>query len=505
MTVNPLTAAATHTHAGETYYFCNPRCAERFRQDPDRYLSPAENEKPDEPAPPGSRYTCACHPEIDEPRPGDCPKCGMALEPKSPGLGTTKKTEYTCPMHPEVVRDQPGDCPICGMALEPRDVAVDADEDGGELKMMTRRFWVCAALAGPLVILAMARMFVASGHFLGLSHAAWAWIELVLATPVVVWGAAPFFVRGYKSIKTGNLNMFTLISIGVSAAYGFSLVATIVPWIFPDSFRNAHGEIGVYFEAAATIVTLVLLGQMLELRARRRTGGAIRALLDLSAKTARRIDDSGAEHEVALDEVQIGDRLRVRPGEKIPVDGVIVEGRSTVDESMITGEPMPVQKAPEDTVTGATVNQSGGFVMRAERVGADTLLARIVQMVAQAQRSRAPIQRVADVAAGYFVPAVLASAVITFLIWAIWGPQPALAYAIVNAVAVLIIACPCALGLATPMSIMVGVGRGAQQGVLIRNAEALEAMEKIDTIVVDKTGTLTEGKPQLVAIETAGD
>ncbi len=506
MRVQPEKAAATVEHHGQTYYFCNPGCAAKFRESPQQFLEPAaESERP--PAKVTSRtarmYTCPMHPEVEQPGPGACRKCGMALDPKAPAFGAARQVEYTCPMHPEIVRNEPGNCPICGMALEPRGVPAGAEEDDGDLRLMTRRFWVCAALTVPLVIIAMGRMFIDIDLLTRWMHV-WAWVELALATPVVLWGAAPFFVRGYRSIRTLNLNMFTLISIGVAAAYLYSVIATALPGLFPPSFRNEHGEIGVYFEAAAIIVTLVLLGQVLELRARRQTGGAIRALLDLSAKTARRLDETGAEQEIPLDAVQVGYRLRVRPGEKVPVDGVVVDGRSTVDESMITGEPMPAEKGPDDRVTGATVNQTGSFIMRAERVGSDTLLAQIVQMVADAQRSRAPIQRVADLVASYFVPAVLVVAVLTFIVWALWGPTPAMAYAIVNAVAVLIIACPCALGLATPMSIMVGVGRGAQHGVLIKNAEALETMEKIDTLVVDKTGTLTEGRPKLVTVEPIG-
>jgi Cu+-exporting ATPase len=434
----------------------------------------------------------------------------MALEPKSPLARKPKtQTKYTCPMHPEIVQDGPGSCPKCGMALEPMTVTAETvEEDDGELRDMSRRFWVAAVLSLPLVVIAMLRMFAMGDgglELLGVSGRAWAWVELALATPVVLWCGWPFFVRGYRSVVSWNLNMFTLISIGVAAAYVYSVIATILPGIFPPSFQDEAGEVGVYFEAAAVIVTLVLLGQVLELRARRQTGGAIRALLDLAAKTARRINAQGDEEEVPLDEVQIGDKLRVRPGEKVPVDGELIEGKSSIDESMITGEPMPVQKEPGDKVTGATVNQTGSFVMEAKRVGGETLLAQIVQMVADAQRSRTPIQRVADLVAGYFVPAVLLIAVVTFIVWGVWGPAPAMAYAIVNAVAVLIIACPCALGLATPMSIMVGVGRGAQAGVLIKDAESLEVMEKIDTLVVDKTGTLTEGKPKLVAVEPTGD
>jgi Cu+-exporting ATPase len=463
MTVDPETSKFSLEHDGETYHFCSEKCHERFKAEPSKYIGSDDEAESAPPAKPG--------------------------------------TKYTCPMHPEVVQDGPGSCPKCGMALEPMTPTAD-DEDDGELNDMTRRFWVGAVLTLPVLVLAM-------GPLVGLPVSEWIghtvarWLELLLATPVILWAGWPFFVRGYRSIVTWNLNMFTLISIGTAAAWGYSVVATLTPGVFPDSFRDASGSVGVYFEAAAVIVTLVLLGQVLELRARRRTSGAIRALLGLAAKTARRIDADGNETEVPLDEVQIGDRLRVRPGEKVPTDGKLVDGRSTIDESMITGEPMPVQKEAGDKVTGATVNQRGSFIMEAQRVGGETLLAQIVQMVAEAQRSRAPIQRLADLAASYFVPAVLIVAIVTFVVWAVWGPTPAMAYAIVNAVAVLIIACPCALGLATPMSIMVGVGRGAQAGVLIKSAEALEIMEKIDTLVVDKTGTLTEGKPRLVAVESA--
>ncbi|MGB0767190.1 MAG: heavy metal translocating P-type ATPase [Phycisphaeraceae bacterium] len=472
MTVDPESAAEHVEHDGDSYYFCSVGCAAKFRSDPEKYAGASDDKD----------AHCEHHKQEKK-----------SPAPAKPG------TQYTCPMHPEIIQDGPGSCPKCGMALEP--MTPTGDDDDGELTDMTRRFWVGTVLTLPVLVLAM-------GGFVGLPVAEWIghtisrWLELVLATPVILWAGWPFFVRGYRSIVTLNLNMFTLISIGVAAAWVYSVVATIAPGVFPESFRDAKsGGVGVYFEAAAVIVTLVLLGQVLELRARRRTSGAIRALLDLAAKTARRIDDNGNETEVPLDDVKIGDRLRVRPGEKVPVDGKLVEGRSTVDESMITGEPMPVQKETGDSVTGATVNQRGGFIMQAERVGGETLLAQIVHMVAEAQRSRAPIQRLADLTASYFVPAVLLVAVVTFIVWAIWGPAPAMAYAIVNAVAVLIIACPCALGLATPMSIMVGVGRGAQAGVLIKDAEALETMEKIDTLVVDKTGTLTEGKPKLVAIQ----
>ena len=453
------------------------------------------------PAAPGSVYTCPMHPEVENDGPGSCPKCGMALEPKAPAA-PSKKTEWTCPMHPEIVRDEPGSCPKCGMALEPRTVTAEEPDDP-ELSSMTRRFWVSAALSLPLLVLTMGRMIPGLPIERLMSTPAGPWLELLLATPVVLWGGWPFFVRAIDSVRHRSLNMFTLIGLGVAVAYVYSLVATVAPGIFPASFRDAQGHVGLYYEAAAVIVTLVLLGQVLELRARGRTGAAIRALLNLAPETARRIEPDGTEADVPLELVRAGDRLRVRPGEKVPVDGKVVDGRSTVDESMVTGEPVPVTKEPGDPVVGATVNGTGGFVMEAERVGSETLLARIVQMVADAQRSRAPIQRLADVVAGWFVPAVIVVAVVTFVVWSIWGPEPALAYALVNAVAVLIIACPCALGLATPMSIMVATGKGASSGVLFKNAEAIEVLRDVDTLVVDKTGTLTEGRPELVAVETA--
>jgi Cu+-exporting ATPase len=433
------------------------------------------------------------HQEVESDRPGDCPKCGMALEPATPAPASTM---YTCPMHPEVVRDRPGSCPICGMALEPVSPTVAEDS---ELKDMTRRFWVSAALSLPLVALAMAP------HLPGVTLPAWAhgktlaWIELALATPVVLWGGAPFFRRAARSIATMNLNMFTLIGIGVGVAYLYSVVAALAPHAFPPAFHDAHGAVALYFEAAAVITALVLLGQVLELRARSRTGEAIRALLDLAPRTARVIHDHG-EHDVPLDHVHKGDRLRVRPGETVPVDGVVLEGASAIDESRMTGEPVPVEKAQGDHVIGGTINGAGSFVMRAEGVGEAMLLNRIVHMVAEASRSRAPIQRLADQVAAWFVPAVIAVAIVAFAAWAIWGPPPSLAFGLVCAIAVLIIACPCALGLATPMSIMVGVGRGAGEGILIRDAEALELMEKIDTLVIDKTGTLTEGRPSLAEV-----
>ena len=409
-------------------------------------------------------------------------------------------TVYTCPMHPEVRDVRNSGCPICGMALEPETLTI-GEEDTSELDDMTRRFWICTVLTVPLLIYVMSGMFGVDFSQYGIPSQVLQWAELVLATPVVLWGAAPFFVRGWQSIKSRNLNMFTLIAIGVGAAYVFSIVATFFPDIFPDSFRDASGQVGVYYEAAAVIVTLVLLGQVLELKARSQTSGAIRALLELAPPTARRVDENGEEVEVSLDEVVSGDKLRVRPGEKLPVDGIVIDGNSSVDESMVTGEPIPVSKVAGDTVTGGTVNGTGTLLVEAVNVGADSVLSKIVQMVAEAQRSRAPIQKLVDKVAGWFVPIVLICSVITFIVWAIFGPEPAMTYALVNAIAVLIIACPCALGLATPMSIMVGTGKGAQNGVLIKNAEALESMEKVDTIVVDKTGTLTAGKPELTAID----
>jgi P-type Cu+ transporter len=443
-------------------------------------------------------YTCPMHPEIREPKPGACPKCGMALEPVAPSAPVTK-TEWTCPMHPEIVRNEPGNCPICGMALEPKTIAAE-EEENPELVDMTHRLWVSAVLSVPLVIIAM-RHYIPGLSVIDrlLSSAVLKWLELILATPVVLWGAWPFFVRGWQSIATWNLNMFTLIGLGVGLAYAYSIVAALFPGIFPKSFRGEGGEVGMYFEAAAVITTLVLVGQVLELKARTRTGAAIRALLGLAPNTARRIRD-GQEEDVSLEQIEAGDLLRVRPGEKIPVDGSVTEGSSAVDESMITGEPIPVSKQAGDRVIGATVNGTGTLVMKAEKVGSETLLAQIVHMVAEAQRSRAPIQKLADIVAGYFVQAVVSAAVITFIVWAWIGPEPRLAYAIVNAVAVLIIACPCALGLATPMSIMVAMGKGATAGVLFKNAEAIEVMKTVDTLVTDKTGTLTEGKPKLVNI-----
>jgi len=450
---------------------------------------------------PDGRYTCPMHPEVIKDKPGECPKCGMALEPMAP-TAASQKTEWICPMHPEIVRDESGECPKCGMALEPRQVSADAEENP-ELIDMTRRFWVGVALTVPLFLLAMGGMVPGVDMGALVPHGIRVWLELALATPVVMWSGWPFFVRGYRSVINTSPNMFTLIALGTGVAYLYSLIAAVFPQIFPLSFRDEAGQVSVYFEAAAMIVTLVLLGQVMELRARSQTNSAIKALLGMAPKTARRISDDGSEKDVALEQVQIGDRLRVHPGEKVPVDGVVVEGNSSLDESMITGEPIPVEKKTDDKVIGATINGTGALVIEAQRVGSDTLLAQIVQMVAEASRSRAPIQNLVDVVAAYFVPAVVLSAVATFIIWSLFGPEPAMAYALINAVAVLIIACPCALGLATPMSIMVASGKGASMGVLFKNAEAIQTLRDVDTLVVDKTGTLTEGHPRLQDVVAA--
>jgi Cu+-exporting ATPase len=442
------------------------------------------------------------HPEVRNAAPGSCPKCGMALEPLDI-MATTARTEYTCPMHPEIIRGEPGFCPICGMALEPR--TVTGDESNEELVDMTRRFKIGLLLTIPLFLIAMSDLIPGQPLQHAIPVRALMFIQMALATPVVLWAGRPFFERGWASIINRSPNMFTLIAMGTGVAYGYSVVATLAPGIFPASFRGHGGEVGVYFEVSAVIIVLVLLGQVLELRARSQTSSAIKALLGLAPKTARIISDDGSEEEIPLDAIKPGARLRVRPGEKVPVDGVVLEGSSFVDESMITGEPIPVEKGPKDKVTGGTVNGNGSFILLAERVGSETLLAQIVRMVSEAQRSRAPIQRLADVVSAYFVPAVVVTSIITFVVWSFIGPEPRLAYALVNAIAVLIIACPCALGLATPMSIMVGTGRGASAGVLIKNAEALEVMEKVDTLIVDKTGTLTEGKPRLARVATLSD
>jgi len=545
MTVNPATAKYSWEHAGKNYYFCCAGCREKFRAAPDHFLGkpspvlgpglvtlgmpkaaapatmiqiapaqvapakstpaqPVSQTASADPVPDQRYYVCPMCPEVRDLGPGPCPSCGMALDPERP-LPTTK-VEYTCPMHPEIIRPGPGTCPICGMALEPRTVTAGVEENP-ELHDMSRRFWVSAALTAPLLAIAMGSML---GYkltidldinrvIINLPR-----IEFALATPVVLWGGWPFFQRFWASLINRSPNMFTLIGLGMGVAYLYSVVATFAPRIFPASLRTMGGYPDVYFEAAAAITTLVLLGQVLELRARSRTSAAIRALLDLSPKTASVVSADGGEKDIPLDEVKPGDRLRVRPGEKIPVDGEVLEGASSIDESMITGESLPVSKVAGQKVIGATVNGTGSFLMRAERVGTETMLAQIVQLVSQAQRTRAPIQRLADRVAAWFVPAVIGVAALTFVVWAIVGPQPRLAHALVNAVAVLIIACPCALGLATPMAIMVGTGRGAHAGVLIRNAEALETLEKIDTLVVDKTGTLTEGKPRVTSVVPIG-
>jgi len=443
------------------------------------------------------RYICACCPGVDSDEPGHCPHCGMALQPS--GVAPAR-TQYTCPMHPEIVRDEPGDCPICGMALEPVIASAD-DGPSAELVSMTRRFWTSLALSLPLLVLSM-------GELVGLPVGAWighgpsGWVQFLLATPVVLWGGAPFFQRGWQSVINRRLNMFTLIALGTGAAWAFSLLALLAPGILPDAFKHG-GRVPLYFEAAAVITTLVLLGQVLEIRAREQTSSALRALLELAPPQAVRVDDAGHEETVALEQVSVGDRLRVKPGGKVPVDGEIVEGSSTIDESMITGEPMAVRKSVGDRVTGGTVNQTGGFVMRADRVGGDTLLSRIVHLVAEAQRSRAPVQGLADRVAGIFVPVVIAIAVTAFVTWSLIGPAPQLNHAFVVAISILIIACPCAVGLATPMSVMVGIGRGAQAGVLIRDAAALQTLETVDVLVCDKTGTLTEGRPRLVTVDPA--
>ena len=500
MKVDSSNTAASLEYQGATVYFCSEGCAAKFRAAPEEYMkakpvTPAS--QPHVEAASHGGYTCPMHPEIKQAGPGSCPKCGMALEPIEV-TAQAKRTEYTCPMHPQIVRTEPGNCPICGMALEPRDVA--ADETNPELANMTKRLWISVALAVPMLALMVSDFLPTMPMQHLLSPRVWAWIEFALATPVVLWCGLPFFVRGWQSIVHRSLNMFTLIALGTGTAYVYSVFATVVPQIFPASLRGAGGQIDVYFEPAAVIVALVLLGQVLELHARSQTSGAIRALLGLAPKTAKRLDDQGGEADVPLDQVQVGDRLRVRPGEKVPVDGSVLEGHSSVDESMISGEPIPVEKDKAAKVTAGTVNGTGGFVMRAERIGADTLLAQIVKMVSEAQRSRAPIQRLADRVSSFFVPAVIISSIVTFAIWYFVGPQPRVAHALVNAVAVLIVACPCALGLATPMAIMVGTGRGARAGILIRNAEALEIFGKVDTLIIDKTGTLTEGKPTLSAV-----
>lgn len=493
MTVDPQSAAGSFEFAGTTYYFCSRHCLEKFRSHPKSFL-----DKPPQPM--------SVQP-IGIQRRGEASykEYSSADATKTLDVGrSTLARSYTCPMHPEVVRDGPGSCPLCGMALEPRTISLE-EEPNPELVDMSRRLWISGVLTLPLLLIGMSEFIPGLALQTVFTMRTWRLLEFALATPVVVWGAWPFLVRGWQSIVSRNLNMFTLIGLGVSVAYLFSLLATVMPGLFPPSFRDAAGQVPVYFEAAAVITTLVLLGQVLELRARSRTGLAIKALLGLSPKAARRIRGDGSDEDVALDQVARGDTLRVRPGEKIPVDGVVLEGSSAVDESMVTGEPIPVAKAAGDQVVGATVNGSGSFVMRAERVGSETLLAQIVQMVSEAQRSRAPIQKLADRVSGYFVPAVVVVSVFTLIGWSLFGSEPRMAHGLVNAVAVVIIACPCALGLATPMSIMVATGKAAQSGVLFRNAEAVEVLRQVDTLVIDKTGTLTEGKPKLVSIVTASE
>ncbi|HWQ90321.1 MAG TPA: heavy metal translocating P-type ATPase, partial [Clostridia bacterium] len=523
------TTALRAEGGGETHFFCSEHCRKKFLEQTPEAVGRAS--LPDESchahghgtSAPGhghhtghhdatdhlheashtavkAKYFCPMCPGVESDAPGDCPKCGMALE-RNPAYQSTPKTIYTCPMHPEIQQDQPGSCPICGMALESMSIQGEVEEESAEAKDMSRRFWIGAVLSLPVVVLAMAHL-IPGFH---IDH--WVpprvnqWIQFLFASPVALWAGWPFFIRGWNSVRTRNLNMFTLIALGVGAAYLFSVVAFLFPEIFPPAMR-VNGLVPLYFEAAAVITVLVLLGQMIEAKARSRTGGAIRALLGQTPKNARIVRD-GSEAEISIAEVQKGDVLRVRPGEKIPVDGLVVEGQSSVDESMITGEPMPVQKNAGEEVTGATINQTGSFLMRAERVGSETMLSQIVSLVAEAQRSRAPIQRLADKVAAYFVPAVVVIAMIAAVVWWSVGPEPRLTNALINAVAVLIIACPCALGLATPMSVMVGVGRGAQEGVLIRDAAAAETLEKVDTVVLDKTGTLTEGKPRLTRVITA--
>jgi len=499
MTVDSDTAAGTVHHNGTDYYFCSPGCVERFKASPDTFLTPLT------PVAPADRHdrthVCPMDPEVRQQGPGACPKCGMALEPDLSDPAALFAVEYTCPMHPQIVRDRPGSCPICGMALEPRTVGIE-DAPNPELVQMTRRFWIGAALAAPAIVLTMTDMAPGMRTRLVRMQAE-NWIGLVCSTPVVLWAGWPFFQRAWASIVNRSPNMFTLIGMGVGASYVYSALGTLAPALFPEGFRE-HGVVPTYFDTAAAITVLVLLGQVLELRARSRTSAAIKELLGLAPRTARLVRGD-QEVDVPITSVQVGDVCRVRPGEKIPVDGIVIEGRSAVDESMVTGEPIPAEKETGSRVTGGTINSTGTFLMRAERVGADTLLAQIVRMVGDAQRSRAPIQRLADVIAAWFVPAVVGVAVLAFVVWSAVGPEPRFAHALVAAVAVLIIACPCALGLATPMAIMVGTGRGATAGVLVKNAEALERLERVDTLVIDKTGTLTEGKPRLTSVEVLDD
>jgi len=490
MTVDPQVSSHHAEHGGQAFHFCSAHCRDKFLADPERYLDGAEVSGK-------SSGGATCHHDHDDHKHGgEAPKDGRYDTVPAGYSGTV----YTCPMHPEVRQTKPGSCPLCGMGLELESAAMAEEGPNPELVDFTRRFWIGAVLTVPLLVLSMGHFFGLGGLRHAIGERTALWIELALGTPVVLWCGWPFLQRGWNSFRTMNLNMFSLIGMGVLASWTFSVVAVLAPQIFPEGFRSAEGHVAVYFEAAAVIVVLVLLGQVMELRAREGTGKAIRALLDLAAKTARVVRDDGSEDEIPLEHVKVGDRLRVRPGDKVPVDGMVKDGRSSIDESMITGEPVPVEKVAGDAVTGATINGTGSLVIEATRVGSDTMLAQIVQMVASAQRSRAPIQKYADKVAGWFVPAVIGVAVLAFVAWAIWGPAPALSYALIAAVSVLIIACPCALGLATPMSIMTSTGRGAQAGVLIKNAEALERFETVDTLIVDKTGTLTEGKPRLVSV-----
>ncbi|MDP7690935.1 MAG: heavy metal translocating P-type ATPase, partial [Vicinamibacterales bacterium] len=502
MTVDPATSASSYEHEGQTYYFCCDGCRTKFSADPDRYLNP-QPPPADKPAPPpGTWFICPMDPDVREAKPGACPKCGMALEAELGADALLPTVEYTCPMHPDVVQSEPGSCPTCGMALEARTVD-PTDQPNPELDDMTRRFWVGAVIGFPVFALAMTEMVLGERVNQTIGRTTSNWVQLLFATPVVLWAGRPFFERAWASIVNRSPNMFTLIGLGVGSAFLYSVVATVAPGLFPQGFRMAGG-VEPYFDTSVVIIVLVLLGQVLELRARGRTGAAIRALLGLAPATARRVAD-GKEEDVPLAAVHPDDLLRVRPGEKVPVDGVVVEGKSAVDESMLTGEPLPVEKTEGAKLVGATMNGTGTLLMRAERVGAQTLLAQIVMMVGEAQRSRAPIQRLADRLAEFFVPAVVTVAVLAFIGWSVWGPEPRLALALVSSVAVLIIACPCALGLATPMAVMVGTGRGAGVGVLIKNAEALETLERVDTLIVDKTGTLTEGKPAVTAVVPFGE
>ncbi len=492
--------AKTAQKDGKTFYFCCDKCRDKFIQGQEHPSSQSSQKGQEKQEDEKERYFCPMHPEVTSAEPGDCPKCGMSLSPVSPGAPSKKNQIYTCPMHPEVEQDGPGECPKCGMSLEPKNAEPEDNKEQSESGKMARRFWTGFALGLPVFLLAMEEM-VPSLKFAFLSHTVSGWLQLVLATPVVFWSGGFFFVRAWKSVVNRSPNMFTLIAMGVGAAYFYSAAAVLFPHIFPESLKT-DGRLSLYFEAGVVVTVLVILGQFLEARARAQTGQSIKALLGLAAKKAHRITDGG-EEEVDVDQIRKGDLLRVRPGEKVPLDGTITEGKSTIDESMISGEPVPVQKKEGDGVIGATVNQTGTFVMKTEKVGADTMLSQIVHMVSEAQRSRAPIQGLADKVAGVFVPAVMLASAVTFIVWSLWGPRPALAHALVNAIAVLIIACPCALGLATPMSIMVGVGRGAQGGILIKNAEAIEKTEKITHVLTDKTGTLTEGKPRVVSVEPA--